>query len=87
MAGQSEELPAAAIEALRKGHKIDAIKILRQEWRLGLKEAKDAVDTYLEARPALASQFQEASTGTKRLLIWLLVLLTASLLLYRFIHR
>src|SRR5260370_12770061 len=41
MAGESREFPAAAIAALTKGHKIEAIKIVRQEWSLGLKEAKE----------------------------------------------
>jgi ribosomal protein L7/L12 len=87
MAGQSREFPTAATDALAKGHKIEAIKILRQEWGLGLKEAKDTVDTYVKARPNLASQFQEASTGNKRLWLWLPALLTAILLSYRFLHR
>jgi ribosomal protein L7/L12 len=87
MAGQSREFPAAAIDALTKGHKIEAIKILRQEWGLDLKEAKDTVDTYVKARPDLASEFKEASTGNKRLWLWLLVLLAAMLLSYSFLHR
>ena len=82
MAGQPREFPAAAIEALTKGHKIEAIKIVRQEWSLGLKEAKDAVETYVKTRPDLTSQFQEA--GNNRLWLWLLVVLTAILLFYRF---
>ena len=86
MAGQPREFPAAAIEALTKGHKIEAIKIVRQEWSLGLKEAaKDAVETYVKTRPDLTSQFQEA--GNNRLWLWLLVLLTAILLFYRFGYR
>ena len=87
MAGQSRELPAAAIAALTQGHKIEAIKILRQEWGLGLKEGKAAVDAYVEARPELATQFQGASTGVKRLNMWLLVLLIAGLILYSFLRR
>ena len=61
MAGQSREFPAAAIEALTKGQKIGAIKIVRQEWGVDLKGAKDAVDAYLRAQPVSASQLQEAS--------------------------
>jgi hypothetical protein len=36
-------LPPAAIAALNAGNKIEAIKIVRQEQRHGLKEAKDLV--------------------------------------------
>lgn len=52
-------LPRAAMEALRRGNKIEAIKIVRAETGLGLKEAKDAVDAYEQgapARPARPSQ-------------------------------
>jgi ribosomal protein L7/L12 len=38
-------IPAVA-DALRKGNKIDAIRILREKTGLGLKEAKDAVDRF-----------------------------------------
>jgi len=37
-------LPADVIDALRRGNKIEAIKLLRLKTGLGLKEAKDAID-------------------------------------------
>jgi hypothetical protein len=74
MAGQSREFPAAATEALTKGQKIGAIKIVRQERGVDLKEAKDAVDDYLRAQPAREGQLQEASKGARGMWIWLLVL-------------
>ena len=40
------ELPDAAIVALAKGRKIEAVKIVRREWSVDLKEAKGAVDHY-----------------------------------------
>ena len=40
-------LSPAAIAALWKGQMIEAIKVVRQEQNLGLKEAKDAVEAYL----------------------------------------
>jgi ribosomal protein L7/L12 len=86
MLGQSQELPAAAIEALTKGHKIEAIKILRQETDLSLKQAKDAVDMYLGSRPELASQIQRSSAPDKRLKLWLVVLFVAIFLLYKFLR-
>ena len=88
MPGQSRDFPSAAIDALTKGHKIEAVKIIRQEWGIDLKEAKDTVDAYIKARPDLTSQFQEASDiGKKRLWLWVLVLLAAILLYYSFVHR
>jgi ribosomal protein L7/L12 len=40
-------LPDAAIAALRDGHVIDAIKLVREQTGLGLAEAKAAIDAYL----------------------------------------
>ncbi|MCC6609074.1 MAG: ribosomal protein L7/L12 [Burkholderiales bacterium] len=48
----SIDLPAAAIAALRQGNKVEAIKIVRAELGLGLKEAKDAVEDYERAHPS-----------------------------------
>lgn len=39
-------LPPAVAAALRRGNKIDAIKLLREHTGLGLKEAKDAIDAF-----------------------------------------
>jgi hypothetical protein len=39
-------LPAAAVEALRQGRTIDAVRILRQATGLGLKDAHDHVEQY-----------------------------------------
>jgi hypothetical protein len=40
------DLPGPAVATLRRGNKIEAIKIVRAESGLGLKEAKDVVDAY-----------------------------------------
>ena len=37
-------LPDAVVAALKRGNKIEAIKLLREQIGAGLKEAKDAVD-------------------------------------------
>jgi hypothetical protein len=39
-----DSLPAEVVDALRRGNKIEAIKLLRNATGLGLKEAKDAVE-------------------------------------------
>lgn len=43
------EISDQVIEAVDAGHKIEAIKILREEAGLGLKEAKDVVDSLARA--------------------------------------
>lgn len=54
-------LPADALAALHEGRKIEAIKILRAQRGLGLKEAKDEVDAYLSDHPELASMQKSGS--------------------------
>jgi len=46
------DLSVAAVAAMRRGNKIEAIKIVRAESGLGLKEAKDVVDAYERIHPA-----------------------------------
>ena len=48
---EEASLPPAAIEALRRGNKIEAIKIVRVERNLGLKEARAAWRTMSAATP------------------------------------
>jgi len=55
MPDASRPLPPAAVAALSNGNKIEAIKIVRQEWGTDLKDAKDAVDAYVRTQPALAA--------------------------------
>jgi hypothetical protein len=83
----TQELPAAAMEALARGHKIEAIKIVRQEWSIDLKAAKDAVDAHVAARPELASQLRDAGQGTKRVLLLILVLVGVGILLVILFRR
>lgn len=44
IASSNNQLPASVMAALQSGNKIDAIKLLREQTGLGLKEAKDAVE-------------------------------------------
>ncbi len=45
------DLPAEVVQALHANRKVEAIKRLRELHGLGLKEAKDVVDTYIAAHP------------------------------------
>ncbi len=40
-----EDRPQKVVEAIQQNRKIQAIKLLRLENNIGLKEAKDAIDT------------------------------------------
>lgn len=59
-----------------KGHKIEAIKILRDERRIGLKEAKESVEQYLDSESALQKKISAAQGEAARgFFVWLLVIL------------
>ena len=68
--------PADAIQALRRGNKIEAIKLVRLARNIGLKEAKDAVEDYLRAQPALLQQLNASQAqGREGFVRWLVVIL------------
>lgn len=67
-------LPADVVQAMRDGRKIEAIRLLREQTGMGLKDAKDAVEALpVEAMPlsALESQVRQSSRGTA---VWMLVI-------------
>lgn len=45
------QVPAEAITALERGNLIEAVKITRERNGIGLKESKDAIDSYIKANP------------------------------------
>ncbi len=53
MMNQNSELPSEAVAALESGNKIEAIKIVRVNSGLGLKESKELVEKYLLEHPDL----------------------------------
>jgi hypothetical protein len=64
-------LSAAVMAAIRSGHKIEAIKLLRDEHRgLSLAEAKDAVDRMADGRPSAVygATAHPGNSGTHRVL-------------------
>lgn len=78
------QLPADALAAIHENRKIEAIKLLRDHGNLGLKEAKEIVDSYAPEHPHLiASRQPKLETSLSRLVI-LGILLAALYALYRF---
>ena len=79
---QSSTLPNAAIEMLWRGEMVEAIKLVRVERHLGLKESKDLVDAYMHSQPVLRQKLEQAQTVTwqtlKRLIIALIVAAAAA---------
>ncbi len=74
------QLSASVMDAIRSGRKIDAIKQLREERGLGLKESKHIVDremaAYRASNPHLAQENQSSHFPT------ILVIVAIGLALY-----
>ena len=74
----SESLPPAAVQALQQGRMIEAIKIVRTERNLGLKQAKEQVEQYMQQHPDLLRQSRVAQAqqqGKVQRVMWVLGLL------------
>ncbi len=87
MAERSEALSPEAIDALQRGNKIEAIKIVREAERLDLKDAKDRVDAYVKNDPVLQQKFASAQAETTSTLIRWLILIAVAILGYFFFAR
>lgn len=79
----SGELSGAAVAALTKGNKIEAIKRVREERGIGLKEAKDIVDRHVAAHPGLKRKFDAQQAEAMRgFLLWLAALIALASVAY-----
>ena len=84
----SSPLPHAAIEALRQGNKIEAIKLVRLDRGTDLKDSKHAVEAYLRTQPDLQRQLEAAQAEARSgFLKWAVVLLVALAIAYFFFHK
>jgi ribosomal protein L7/L12 len=83
----AREFPPAAVTALSRGQMIEAIKIVRQQWSVDLKQAKDAVDAYVRAHPTVAATNDANVTVHRGGIPWLIVVLVLGLALAYFFWR
>lgn len=66
----TRELPADVRDAVDANRKIEAIKLLREQQSLGLKEAKEIVDAYIdENRHVIGDQRSGQESGIGRILV------------------
>jgi len=81
---QKTTIPLEAVAALHRGNKIEAIKLVREEQGLGLKEAKDLVEQFLRNDPAVQASFAQvkAQSGGSALRWWVIVIGIGALALY-----
>jgi len=86
MEKQNTAFPAAAEAALLQGNKIEAIKIVRKERGVDLKEAKDIVEQHVAARPGLQMQMESAQAASRQgFLPWLMAVIVIGALVYYFV--
>ncbi len=84
----ASDLPKAAVEALWHGNVIEAIKVVREERNIGLKEAKSLVNAYIASQPALKKKIDQVlATAQQRFTRWLVgFLVLAAGVAYLIIH-
>lgn len=84
----SAPLPASVADALSQGRKIEAIKLLRTASGRGLKESKDAVESFIKTRPDLALKFEAMQKeATSAFFRWVLILGALSVAGYWFFAK
>ena len=89
MSDEATETPLSerVQEAMRRNRKIDAIKILREEEGIGLKEAKDIIETqwpaYRDAGTTSEVQNSKMESGMGRI-VWAVVVVAALYGLFRY---
>ena len=74
---RKSEMPITAVVALQNGQLLQAIKCYREQTHVGLKDAKEAVELYLENNPMMHRQFKQAAAkhGNPALtLVWGIIL-------------
>lgn len=88
MNSEKGNLPGDAIAALEKGSKIEAIKCVRVAQGVGLKEAKEIVEQFLENNPDVSSRMTSVNIATSRSgFIWLLLFAAIALAVYYFLAK
>jgi ribosomal protein L7/L12 len=84
--GTSSSLPQAVIEAISRNRKVEAIRLLREERNIDLKDAKEEVDRFIRENPALSDARgmpkEEGALGRFFLLIILILLAAAGYYLF-----
>jgi hypothetical protein len=82
-------LPIEAQTLLEEGRLIDAIKSVRRSHGLGLKQAKDWVDSHISDNPLLRAQLETRQREfRRRFFLWFLVVdaIVAAALIYYFFY-
>lgn len=88
MSTNTPQLPESARAALARGSKIEAIKAVREANAMGLKEAKEFVEEFLERNPDVAGNMKAANAeSAKGALGWVVLFAAVGTLLYYILMR
>lgn len=72
-AAPASPLPSAVVAALQRGDKIEAIKLLREQSGLGLKEAKDVIEASQRKADALVGMGSPGAVQASGNVVWLVL--------------
>lgn len=83
---KNDQLPLSAISALNDGKIIEAIKIVRKENMVDLKDAKDIVDQYIKAHPDLQHQIEKYQAESSQPgVMWIVIIIIVISCLFVFV--
>lgn len=86
---QEKELSQQVVNEIKSGRKINAIKLLRHEQGVGLKQAKEMIETYMHEHAELKAAFEENQvTGfSQERVLQLVVVIVLILIGYYVYHQ
>ncbi|WP_291994971.1 ribosomal protein L7/L12 [Candidatus Accumulibacter sp. ACC003] len=86
MTGNDKDLPREAIAALERGSKIEAIKCVRVARGVGLKDAKEVIEDYLDRSPRVSGRMAAANAERARSSLgWFALVAALAALAYYFL--
>lgn len=84
----SQPLPMEVIAALQRKQKIEAVRLMREQTGLGLKEAKEAVEAYERTRAPTIDELSPGQVGDTGSTVWrVVILLLVCLVVYLVLRR
>ncbi len=86
MREEKKVLPSDAIGALERGSKIEAIKSVRATFGVGLKEAKEIVEAYIDENPSTKTRMAAANADSARSALgWVFAVIAFAMVAYYFL--
>lgn len=80
------DLPADVIAAIQAKRKIEAIRLLREQRRIDLKDAKEMVEAYMDAHPRAADGRHTYNDSNAGRLVLIAIVLAVIYAAYRYMH-